>query len=714
MIQPYWNTTAGSLGIYPAQDWLYLQLSATSPASATLYYTFLNGELPKGVTLDPTTGVISGNPAAVVVQTTYTFTVRLIDGERNLTDRTFSFDVYDRTGIKITTKPGTILDTADSVYVNYQIQSSTSQASNLIFSVTSGDLPPGLSLSSTGLISGWPEPPTAFTTTVPTILTATFSVSLTSDSSRDTVTFNIIVRNQRLTKPSNSRIPAILNTRPLVSSIYTLDPYESYYLSDNKLPDAVSDEKYAFKIIGHDFDNSDITYQFTNMPPGLTGNANTGWVMGTPVIAPNTISLFTFTVNVCKTSNTSIVSKTETYSLLVNNNVKRDIVWITPDNLGSIDNGSISQMSVEASSSNPLQYIVVGGKLPPNIKLLTTGRLVGRIPFQPTTSMLKQGDSTTFKFTISAFNPSAPLDSVNRTFTLVVNQTYSTPYETVYLRAYPDVPSKRILNSLLSSDKLIPPSYLYRPDDVNFSKATDVRIAHMFGVAASSNDQYIAAMAKNHYTKRLVLGSLQTAQANDANSNVIYEVVYCPVFDDQANDKGESVPRTIFWKEEINMYDNDWITSNAMEDTSDPTVSTSSSPTKTRAVYPNSLTNMRTQVASVIPQYNNQSLLPAWMTSQQANGETLGYMPVWVLCYTLPGYSSKVVDLINNNWAHHFNDIDFLVDRYVIDKTATYNWNTNLGNPTWTSLPSAFPAPSVTGSNDIAVLFPQESILANK
>jgi hypothetical protein len=89
-------------------------------------------------------------------------------------------------------------------------------------------------------------------------------------------------------------------------------------------------------------------------------------------------------------------------------------------------------------------------------------------------------------------------------------------------------------------------------------------------------------------------------------------------------------------------------------------------------------------------------------------------MPVWVLCYTLPGYSSKVVDLINANWPYKFNDIDFAVDRYVIDKTATYNWNTNLKNPAWTSLPSAYPTPTVTGAYDIPVLFPQDSILANR
>jgi tryptophan-rich sensory protein len=101
------------------------------------------------------------------------------------------------------------------------------------------------------------------------------------------------------------------------------------------------------------------------------------------------------------------------------------------------------------------------------------------------------------------------------------------------------------------------------------------------------------------------------------------------------------------------------------------------------------------------------------MTSQQTNGDTLGYMPVWVLCYTLPGYSATIAQNITNNWGYSFNDIDFTLDRYYIDKTATYNWNSNLKKPTWISLPSAFPQPKVMGAHDFTVIFPHETILPN-
>lgn len=713
-MRPYWNTAAGSLGIYPTQDWLYIQLSANSPASPTIIYNFLNGELPAGISFDPKSGVISGSPTTVVAQTSYHFTIRAIDGVGNITDRSFSFELYDRVGIKITTPVGKIIDTLDSVYINYQIQYTNPLNQPVIFSISSGDLPDGLYLSESGVISGWPVAPTALTTSVLSTSTSTFAVSLTSPSGRDTVQFSIVVRNHNLTNPPNTRTPAIINDAPLQLPVLVGDSLYSYYMDGYKLPDATSGEEYSFKIIGHDFDNDAIVYQFANMPPGLSGNPNTGWISGKPVIAANTLSEYKFSVTIAKTRNLAIVSKPKVYTMMINNGVIRDIAWVSPTDLGTVDNGSICNLSVKATATSPVQYVLVDGKLPPNIKLMTTGRLIGRFPFQPTTSLLTAGDQTTFTFTISAFSPSSPLNASERTFTITVNQTFAKPYETLYIKAYPDITSKKILNSLLTDETLIPKEYLYRSDDYNFGKAIDVRIAQQYGVQASGNDQYVAAMSKNHYMKRLVLGTLQYAQATDANNDIMYEVVYCPVFDDLSNDKGESVPKEVFWKEPINLYDNIWITSNAEDNTSETVPYTSLAPGHIASVFPNSLLNMRKQIASQIPQYTDQSLLPKWMTSQQSDGTTLGFMPVWVLCYTLPGKAQTIIDNINNNWGHTLNDIDFQIDRYIVDKTSTYNWNTNLANPTWVSLPSAYPPPTVVGAHDIAVLFPQETIFPNR
>ena len=52
-------------------------------------------------------------------------------------------------------------------------------------------------------------------------------------------------------------------------------------------------------------------------------------------------------------------------------------------------------------------------------------------------------------------------------------------------------------------------------------------------------------------------------------------------------------------------------------------------------------------------------LLPLWMTSQQANGGTLGYTQAWVICYTKPGFSVTIKNNIQNNWQYTLNQINF-------------------------------------------------------
>lgn len=88
---PIWQTTAGSLGTFNEQVSITLSaLSATDPESTTITYSLANGSsLPSGVTLNSSTGVISGTLPNITTDTTYTFTVNASDG-LNIIPRTFS------------------------------------------------------------------------------------------------------------------------------------------------------------------------------------------------------------------------------------------------------------------------------------------------------------------------------------------------------------------------------------------------------------------------------------------------------------------------------------------------------------------------------------------------------------------------------------------------------------------------------------------------
>jgi hypothetical protein len=123
---------------------------------------------------------------------------------------------------------------------------------------------------------------------------------------------------------------------------------------------------------------------------------------------------------------------------------------------------------------------------------------------------------------------------------------------------------------------------------------------------------------------------------------------------------------------------------------------------------------MRNQVASVLGQETNSNLLPLWMTSQQADGSTTGFVPAWVIAYTLPGQSSTVKSNIETMWPYTLNQINFKIDRFSVDKSNTYNFDNNLSPPAWTGYPSADPVPNPLDNNNFNVLFPRQTILPDQ
>ena len=73
---PTWSTAAGSLGTVNMSTSFSSTLVASSDSPVT--YSIISGALPAGVTLNSTTGFISGTMPVVSVSTTYNFTVRAL------------------------------------------------------------------------------------------------------------------------------------------------------------------------------------------------------------------------------------------------------------------------------------------------------------------------------------------------------------------------------------------------------------------------------------------------------------------------------------------------------------------------------------------------------------------------------------------------------------------------------------------------------------
>lgn len=565
--------------------------------------------------------------------------------------------------------------------------------------------------------------------------TYSFTLQIRSQLGSSTQAYAIQVVNQNTPisqggpgSAPNTRVPAIFNTRPETYILNANEREFGYYVlpPNPTIPGETytpaqfaymgtffSGDFFAFSILGHDFDNDILRYTFSNLPLGLVGDPDTGWITGTPTIGVDNINQYSFSVYVTKIVNntlTNINSATFNFAFNLTNNVSADIVWLSPANLGQINNGTVSTLRVLAASEVALQYRKISGTLPPNLTLTTDGELVGIVAYQPTSELLPQGASTDYSFAIEAYSPQFPIIGSTLDFTLTVYQEFDHPTDILYITCTPSITDRQLITSLLDSDSLIPPSFLYRPLDPNFGKATEVVYEHAYSIDASDLDQYLAAVTKNHYWRQITLGQIDIAQAIDeTNGQILYEVVYSQIIDNLVNPQGDSVAKRIYWARRVPLPTGGYA----------------------RTFYPNSLPNMRQQVVDELGQQTNYQLFPSWMTSQQPNGSTLGFTPAWVIAYCLPGtttlpdgttvsFAQYIQQQIQTNWLNAagqlntLNTINFQIDRFNVNKTITYNYDTTVNPNVWTQLPSATPPPDPTDADDFTVLFPQRTILPNE
>lgn len=570
----------------------------------------------------------------------------------------------------------------------------------------------------------------------PTKRQYSFTLQLTSPLGNDSAFYSIVVINQNLSiveggpgKLANTRNPTVYNTRPPTYDIAGTENFGYYVLPPDPIitgmtypPTAnayigqfLSDNYFSFKILGHDFDGTDLRYSFAGAPSWMTVDTDTGWVYGTPSIPVNHIQEYGFTAQAIKVSDSNYSSPVFKFTLNVANNITGDIIWVTDSDLGVMDNATVSDKKIEANCDVTLSYQLISGELPPNLSFKSNGEIDGVVAYQPTDTYQEKNDTATYTFTIRAYSQSIPLISSTKEFTLTIKQTYDIPTDNLYIKCTPSIADREKITSLLDNTELIPTEYLFRPDDPNYGKANNIVYAHAYGVYSSDIKEYIEAVKKNHYWRNITLGELNTAIARDENNNILYEVLYSTVIDnlqkyepamgghhssDYDYRYSESVSEEIFWPRFIDLNlgpwyasSNDIYTSYIFNQEADlitnfrmfdlltqtglplllnggvPTFYTSLTPGYARVLYPNSLENMRKRVEQELGADYNFKLLPLWMTSQQIDGNTLGFTPAWVIAYTKipePITITAIETSIDDNTIKVSNTSDILVGGTII------------------------------------------------
>ena len=327
----------------PATATTGVAYSYTFAASGRPAPTFgvASGTLPPGLSLNATTGVLSGTPAA---GGPYTFTVSA-NGSGTAVTPSLTITVSQPPAFTAESPPGTA---APGVGYSYQFAAGGYPAPT--FSVASGAVPAGLTLSSgSGILSG---SPTA-TTTVSYSFTVSASNGVGSPASTPTLT--IVV--------SPAQAPAFTaDSPPSAGTVGTAYSY-SFAASGNPSP----------------------TFSVTSgsLPPGLSLGATSGILSGTPS-GPGS---FTFTV-----SASNGVSPAASQPLSITVSQAPALTAASPP--GSATVGATYGYTFAASGSPAPTFAVASGALPPGLSLDGPSGILAGTPTA----------AGTYAFTVSATN----------------------------------------------------------------------------------------------------------------------------------------------------------------------------------------------------------------------------------------------------------------------------------------------------------------------
>ena len=723
MSTPVWTTTAGKLASIDEQVSYSLQLEANTADSTAITYSIIAGSLPSGMELT-STGLLTGIPAEVSKRTRYTFVVRATAGTI-ITDRTFYLDIEGADAPTFTTVSGQlqlddstrvglywILDGSSLSFQMAATDTDTRAGQTLVYEVVQGELPPGVTMSLTGLISG--------------------IVQLTDDEKYGAIggyagedPYDDIVYDQTIYSKSRSVnydfIVRVSDGTSYVEQnnsifVYTADYFRvdndrltidqtieggaPFYMSASShrrpifktasdLGTFRHDNACVIKIDVEDFDplQGDLTYaiQSGSMPSGLSINVSSGEIYGTLARQAAVETDYTFTIRANRVVATGVnVYTDQIFIMKVIGEIDIGIEFTTPATIGTLTADIPSILSISAvteETNRVLNYSITSGLLPTGITLSSQGNLIGTIDPSDFTDSTR---SFTFTATVS---DQYQLVATSKEFTLNIDIPFTTieyGNMTGHSTSFID---QNIFYNIAQDSNVNSPDYIYRPEDSNFGMKSAPEILMMAGLQAQTLTIFQEQMEQNHAPKTLYFGDLKTAIAKEDNI-VKYEVVYIEMKDKLVNKDGTAISSLITLRTDVAkpMLGPRAGTTNLTADAEEVNVTTanglslSTSGSKVRyanqltadldymaTLYPNAVANMRSRMKSL--GHKEWTHLPLWMrTTQSGDLAPLGFVLAVPICYCKQGTSALLKKRITDKGLI-FRNIDFTVDRYQISKS---------------------------------------------
>lgn len=495
------------------------------------------------------------------------------------------------------------------------------RTSSPVYSLLTGNLPPGMTIASNGSISGMllnlPDGVTSYTFVIRAsngqyVKDRAFTIRTSPLPRFQTIDSNTI--------PASSIDPV---------GLFEYHPLGSFSRADGFLKtigvmNSIGGEQLSL------FPSGATGVPFTEgLPPGITltgtilqGTISPSAPSGRYLFGLDLIENTTGSHVICEIVVKNALSGTIGIPVIVN--------WITPSgSIGTIREGEASFLKIESADVGVNYSLAPNSHSLPNGMMIdsSTGDLVGVAPhvFR----------DTEFSFTLRAFRAGNYTD---REFSFSVINRYTTS-NTLDIKLKMMNTDYAHMSARIQA--AVVPSSVYRPTDTSFGIVEPfvymIKGINTGSLETSIHGTDINAITPNtdyHSTIELVMGEHAYAVAKDDMGNIVYEVIYRKLYDPQAKTGGFSyVSDQVTEKKVIHAQSN-------------------------KDIYPISLRNARldlikdhgfptTNASLQYVESMETENLPRWMASKQADGTIPGFTPALVFAYTKPGTAEAIVQALN-------------------------------------------------------------------
>jgi kumamolisin len=705
----HWITTQTNLGLVGGATF-----TTSIRASGTdTTYSLIAGTLPPNLTLQGfllpnytgTTCLINGSVQHYPQPFTGTFVVRAYSrlredqsGNDYIADKTFSIDVrrqdppiwFDNGGPLDPRAPFQLSGTGDGLFIDrdfmsYQMTAlpTGSDQYTITYALVSGfhTLPNGLELSPTGTLEGIINTDIG----LDYINTFTFAVAASDGYLATTQTFVMYVINANSSATTYAEIGPPFQVLQAPEFIGSTDLGVYRDNSIQFIPVTAYDPYPWMGVVTYSYNT--LT---TTLPYGLSLDPTSGILAGYIPRTDTYSVIYDFEITATKTrtlpnpnggSVITAVSSSTMFTMQVIRSDENQISWISTGSLGNLLPGVPSELSIFAQQTqniSPLIYSIVAGSLPSGLSLTTAGNIIGITTqtgvFTPT---IVASDSAiyspqTWQQAVQT-NIYQEAISIPQTFKLTVPEpikfrivsqnrqgldyysTLTSSYNNIYIKPFLPIRQRQLYNQFINNTtEIFIPELLYRADDPNFGIQRDPRLYVEYGVfelnSATNyfvhydyldptfvdNTNYFHANGINQ--SELFFTDVQTQSAFDGSGKPIYDVVYVGVVDPT-----NLIANTRKYFTTAKFTVPEW------------------SPKRGNLGS--------TGIGTYYGLATNRNYTPRWTRPFTSKGT---FLPAVILCYALPGNGQKIVDRFNRSVANGgftFNQLNFMVDRFVIDHT---------------------------------------------